>query len=155
MDARTQPLAWLRPVDLAPLPLALLVVAAIAVGVGGYEHAHLFHQGYREIHVIGTLFILNAIGSLIVILLLIFRRPLGFVVGSLAVSLGSIAAIIATRNGGLFGFEEAGYDARARLTLAAEIVAVLLTLAGAAVAGRRLWPPTPPVDPNDHQVIYV
>lgn len=152
------PRRWLAAVDLEPLPMALLALAALAVGVGGYEHAHLFHNGYSEISTIGTLFILNAIGSLVAILVLLARRPLAFVAMSLGISVGSIVAILLTRSsGGLFGFHEAGYDSRAKLTLIAEIAAVLLTLAGAAVARRRLLEDPPPgygtAEGNEQKVV--
>lgn len=137
--ALLDPRRWLAPVDLDRVPTALLLAAAVAVGVGGYEHAHLFHNGYSEITTIGTLFVLNAIGSLLVILALLARRPLIFVAGSLAISVGSIVAIVLTRSsGGLFGFRESGYDGQALVTIGAEVVAVVLTVAGAALAGRAL-----------------
>jgi mono/diheme cytochrome c family protein len=129
---------WLAPVALAPLPTALLAGAAVAVAIGGYEHAHLYHQGYSEISTIGTLFLLNAIGSLLTILLLLARRPLPFVVGSLAISFGSIVALVLTRTTGLFGFEEAGYDGHAMLTLLAQMAAIALTLGGGVAAGGAL-----------------
>jgi mono/diheme cytochrome c family protein len=140
-----RPARWLAPTDLPGLPTALLGLAAIAVGIGGYEHAHLFHQGYREITTIGPLFLLNAIASLVVILMLLARRPGLFVVSALGLNLGAILAIVLTRtSGGLFGFHEAGYDSRATLTLVSEIVAVLLTLAGVAAARGRIIAPAAP-----------
>lgn len=129
---------WLAPTELAPWPMLLLVLAAIAVAVGGYEHAHLYHDGYREIDTIGTLFLLNAIGSLATILALAAQRPVVFVAGSLAISVGSVVALVLTRTTGLFGFEEAGYDGAAMVSLLAEIAAVALTLGGAIAAGRTL-----------------
>ncbi|WP_051471383.1 hypothetical protein [Patulibacter minatonensis] len=142
----------LGPRDVRPLPLAVLGLAAIAVGVGAWEHAHLYHDGYSSIRWIGPLFLVNAITSLIVILALIARRPVVFALGSLAISVGSIVAIVLTRNGdGLFGFRESGYDAAAGLTLGAEIAAVLLTVAGVLLARDQLAldpPPPPPVEPD-------
>jgi len=129
---------WLAPVALAPLPTLLLVAAAIAVAVGAYEHAHLYHQGYSEISTIGVLFLLNAIGSLLVILVLLARRPLLFIVGSLTISFGSIVALVLTRTTGLFGFEESGYDGQALLTLLAQMAAIVLTLGGGIAAGGAL-----------------
>ncbi len=128
----------LGPVDLAPLPTLLFVLAALAVAVGGFEHAYLYHDGYSEISTIGTLFMVNAIGSLLTILALIARRPLLFVAGSLSISIGSIVALLLTRTTGLFGFQESGYDGHALLTLLAEIAAVPLTLVGAILAGSAL-----------------
>jgi mono/diheme cytochrome c family protein len=139
LRALLDPRRWLAPVTLDRGPTLLLLGAAVAVAVGGYEHAHLYHQGYSEIATIGTLFLLNAIGSLLTILLLLARRPLAFVAGSLAISVGSIVAIVLTRSSsGLFGFRESGYDGHALVTVGAEAVAVVLTLAGAAWAGRAL-----------------
>ncbi|MBF6619323.1 MAG: cytochrome c [Patulibacter sp.] len=139
---------WLAPVALAPLPTLLLVAAAVAVAVGGYEHAHLYHQGYSEVATIGTLFLLNAIGSLLTILLLLARRPLLFVVGSLGISFGSIVALVLTRTTGLFGFEESGYDGHAMLTLLAELAAIPLTLGGAIAAGGALLGEGAPLVPG-------
>lgn len=139
LRALLDPRRWLAPVALDRGPTLLLAGAAVAVGVGGYEHAYLYHHGYSEIATIGTLFLLNAIGSLLTILLLLVRRPLAFVAGSLAISVGSIVAIVLTRSsGGLFGFRESGYDGHALVTVGAEAVAVVLTVAGAALAGRAL-----------------
>lgn len=139
LRALLDPRRWLAPVALDRGPTLLLAGAAVAVGVGGWEHAYLYHHGYSEITTIGTLFVLNAIGSLLTILLLLARRPLAFVAGSLAISVGSIVAIVLTRSsGGLFGFRESGYDGHALVTVGAEVIAVVLTVAGAALAGRAL-----------------
>lgn len=116
------------------MTLAVLGLAALAVAVGGWEHAHLYHRGYSEIDVIGPLFLVNAVASLGAVLVLLARRPGPFVVLSLAISVGSLVAIVLTRTTGLFGFEESGYDSRAVLTIVAEVAAVLLTLVGGALA---------------------
>lgn len=139
LRALLEPRRWIAPATLDRGPMLLLLGAAVAVAVGGYEHAHLYHQGYSEVDTIGTLFLLNAIVSLLTILLLLARRPAAFVTGSLVISVGSIVAIVLTRSSsGLFGFRESGYDGHALVTVGAEVVAVVLTLAGAALAGRAL-----------------
>lgn len=140
-----QPDRWLAARDLPVAATALLGAGAVAVAVGGYEHAHLYHRGYAEIDTIGPLFLVNAIGSLACVLVLLARRPAAFVLSSLAISVGSLVAIVLTRTTGLFGFLESGYDSRAVLTIVAEVLAVLLTAAGAwAARGRLLSPPPPP-----------
>lgn len=133
------------PRELTTPATVVLGLAALAVAIGGYEHAHLYHRGYREIHVIGTLFVLNTLGSLATVLLLLARRPYPFVLSSLAVSVGSIVAIVVTRTSGMFGFHESGYDTRAILTVVAEAFAVVLTVVGAVLA-RRVPPPRPTAD---------
>ncbi|MEV4420819.1 hypothetical protein AB0L40_12695 [Patulibacter sp. NPDC049589] len=138
------------PRDVRPVPLAVLAAAAVAVGIGAWEHAHLYHDGYSSIRWIGPLFLVNAIASLVVLLLLIARRPLAFAIGSLAISGPSIVALVLTRNGdGLFGFRESGYDAAAGLTLGAEIAAVLLTVLGVVLARDQLGVDPPPPPPED------
>lgn len=120
--------------DVRPAALVVLGLAALAVAVGGWEHAYLYHRGYSDIDTIGPLFLLNAVGSLATVLLLLARRPLPFVLSSLAISVGSLIAIVLTRTTGLFGFEESGYDSRAVLTIVAEVAAVVLTVAGLVLA---------------------
>jgi hypothetical protein len=122
------------PRDVRPAALAVLALAALAVAVGGWEHAYLYHRGYSDIDTIGPLFLVNAVASLATVLVLLARRPVPFVVLSLAISIGSLVAIVLTRTTGLFGFEESGYDSRAVLTIVAEVAAVVLTVAGAALA---------------------
>lgn len=143
-----RPVRWTAARDLPPAATALLAAAALAVAVGAYEHAHLYHRGYAEIDTIGPLFLVNAVASLVVILVLLARRPAAFVAGALAISVGSLVAIVLTRTTGLFGFLESGYDRRAVLTIVAEALAVVLTLAGAAAARGRLLsePDHPPVE---------
>ncbi|WP_022926865.1 hypothetical protein [Patulibacter americanus] len=138
-----RPAPWLAARDLPVAATALLGAAALAVAVGGYEHAHLYHRGYSEIDVIGPLFLVNAVASLACVLILLARRPAAFVLSSLAISVGSLVAIVLTRTTGLFGFLESGYDSRAILTVVAEVLAVVLTLAGAWVARDRLFSPPP------------
>lgn len=128
------PKRLLTPTDLPRLPIALLVGSAIAVAVGAYEHAHLFHHDYGT-PLIRTLFLLNAIASLATILLLVARRPLPYLLGALTISGGAIVAIIITHSSHLLGFYEAAWTTEAKITIAAEIAAVVLALAG-LVTGR-------------------
>ncbi|WP_320669083.1 c-type cytochrome [Patulibacter defluvii] len=129
------PKRLLSPVDLPRWPALLLAASAVAVAVGAYEHAHLFHHDYGT-PLIRTLFLLNAIASLATILLLVVRRLLLYLAGALAISVGSIVAIILTHSSHVLGFYEASWTTEAKITIAAEVVAVLLAVA-AAVVGRE------------------
>ncbi|MGE4426618.1 MAG: hypothetical protein AB7G37_09230 [Solirubrobacteraceae bacterium] len=64
----------LAPSDASPAVAILLWAAALAVAVGAYEHAYLFHHGYRHIDTIGELFVVNAVASAATIMLLALRR---------------------------------------------------------------------------------
>ena len=125
----------LEPVRPDPLALALLALAAAAVLVAGFQHARLFHRGYAEVEVVGLLFFLNAIGSTVVVLTLIFGRAWLFVLGALGICVPSLVSIaISHSRVGFLGFREGGYDADALIIVVAEIAAVLLALVGAGAA---------------------
>jgi hypothetical protein len=119
-----------------PAALAVLALAALAVFVAGFEHARLFHRGYGPVDVVGPLFLLNGIASALVVLLLVFDRVALFVLGSLAVSAGSLVSILISHTSSFFRFSEAGYDTDATVIVVAEAAAVVLTLLGALLARR-------------------
>lgn len=126
--------------------LVALGVAAVAIAIAGYEHYSLWQDGYRAIPNIGTAFLLNAIGSAAVIVLLLARRDVLFALGGLSISVGAIVGIVLSRNGGFLGFQELGYDRTAVITLTAEIVAAVVLggfLAVTAMRARRAAGATP------------
>ena len=67
----------LQPTPTDALALGLLALAAIGVLVAGFQHARLFHRGYAEVEVVGPLFLMNAIGSTVVVLALIAAAGVG------------------------------------------------------------------------------
>jgi len=114
--------------------LGLLALAALAVGVAGFEHARLFHRGYDHVEIVGPLFILNAIGSTVVILMLVFQRVWLFVLGALSIVVPSLVSIYVSHTLGFFGLREGGYDDAMTLIISAEIAATVLALGGATAA---------------------
>ncbi|MCW3039315.1 MAG: Cytochrome c oxidase polypeptide [Solirubrobacterales bacterium] len=131
--------------------LVLLVLAAIAFVVGGVDHARLFHRGYAQVEVVGPLFLLNALGTLVVVLLLLDRRIRLFLGGVLSISLGSIVSILISHSSSFFGFAEGGYDTDATLILAAEIASVVLVLAAVAAGALRQTAPVSDTGPAAHR----
>jgi hypothetical protein len=119
---------FLEPTRLSPLGWLVAIVSALAVGVGGYFHGHLFHEGYAQIDWVGPLFFLNALGSAVVIALLVLRRALLFAIGSLTISVGSLVSILISHSTSFFGFAEHRFDTRAQIIVIAESVAIVLTL---------------------------
>lgn len=116
-----------------PIALALLGLAALCVLVAGFQHARLFHRGYAEVEVVGPLFLMNGIGSAVVVLALIFDRAWLFVLGALSICVPSLVSIaISHSSAGFLGFREGGYDADALVIVVAEIAAVILASLGAA-----------------------
>lgn len=121
----------------SPVIYGLLFLAALAVALGGFEHARLFYRGYDEVDVVGPLFLLNGIASGVVVLFLIFDRVALFVLGSLAISTGSLVSILISHSSSFFGFAEAAYDGAATLTVVSEIAAIVLTVAAVAAGALR------------------
>ena len=129
--------ALLKPCDPGAAALSLLALAALAVAVAGFTHARLFHRGYGSVEIVGPLFILNAIGSTVVVLMLVFGRVWLFVLGALSIVVPSLVSIYLSHTSGFFGFREGGYDGEMILIVAAEMVATALAVVGAALSFRR------------------
>jgi hypothetical protein len=125
----------LQPHSPGPLALALLSVAALGVFVAGCQHARLFHRGYAQVDIVGILFILNALGSTVVVLSLVVRRVWVFVLGALSICVPSLVSIaLSHASTGFLGFREGGYDPDALVIVVAEAAAVVFALMGAVIA---------------------
>jgi hypothetical protein len=133
---------WSRN-ELSPAAWVTLIIAAVAVAVGGYLHGHLYHEGYSRIDWVGILFLLNAIASGVVIALLALGRALAFTVGGLAISAGSLVSILISHSTSFFGFAEHRFDSRATAIVAAEIAAIVLLIVACAIARAQLLAPAP------------
>lgn len=115
---------------------AILGVAAIAVGIAGFLHGRLFHQGYSQVTVIGPLFLLNELSSGVMIALLLLRRPWLFALGALGISVGAVISIVISHTTSLFGFAEHRYSTAATTIVVAECAAAALVLIALALAAR-------------------
>ena len=116
----------LDPEDVTPASLALLVLAALATAVAGYLHLRLYHRGYAQVEVVGPLFLLNGIATIVTLLFLAFKRITLFGLSVLGINVGAIVSILISHSSAFFGFAEGGYDATAKTILIAEIAAVVL-----------------------------
>jgi hypothetical protein len=121
--------------------------ALLAVGVDHIEQYYVNY--YRAVPTIGTLFLLNFISALVVALALVapVRRIAGRVadrvlmilaIGGIGIAGGTLAGLLISENGGLFGFMERGYRGAIVLSIGFD-VAALLALGAFVVllAGRR------------------
>jgi len=124
----------LAPARPDPVALTLLVLAALCVLVAGFQHARLFHRGYAEVEIVGLLFLMNAVGSAVVVMTLIFERAWMFILGALSICVPSLVSIAISHSSGFLGFREGGYDGDALVIVVAELAAVALVLAGGAKA---------------------
>jgi hypothetical protein len=122
----------------------LVAAATLAFAAGGllvvwsaYIHFHLWDepQGYRHIPVIGPLFLLQAIGGLVVgILIVAFRRVWVALAGigyAASTAIGFLLCVGLTK--GLFNFKETWQAPFAHLAFAVEVAIVVVLLAAGAL----------------------
>ena len=102
---------------------ALAVLASVAI------HLTLWFQGMRSVHVIGPAFLLNALGGMVIAVLLARWRHPG--AGALAACFGmaTLGAFTLASTIGLFGDHESWEGFSVFAAAAVEILAVLLGLA--------------------------
>lgn len=110
------------------LPAALPLTEAGLLAAGGWVHWCLYRHGYRYIPTIGPLFILNAVSSLTLAVLVFIRRELLVRLAGLLLTGTSLAAFVASRTVGLLSFRERGLQPapQAPLVLAIEVLALVV-----------------------------
>lgn len=102
-----------------------LLGAALVLVVGGV-HLQQYYELLRFVPTVGTMFLANAVGAVVVAGLLLTRyRVLGALAG-IGLALGSIGALAASRYVGLFGYTEPTLRDPVALSLAAEVAAALV-----------------------------
>jgi hypothetical protein len=105
---------------------------AVLLAVSGYVHAELYVTGYRQVHVVGVLFLIQASASFALVLLLGIGAPPALTVLSGLVTIGALGGFLASRTVGVFGFTERGLQPapQALISLIAEVaILVVLVLA--------------------------
>lgn len=119
------------------------VAAALILG-GGAIHLKLYFDSYRDFPNanLGRSFLLNAIASLVVaILLVVWRNPLSLLAGLVLVNATLLAFALSRTSNGIFDFTETGFNPspEAVLSLVFEIGAavVLIGLLVVEWAGAR------------------
>jgi hypothetical protein len=137
-----------------PLTALARYLGALSVLAVGVDHiVEYYSDYYRAVPTIGTLFVLDFIGSLVVGLGLLAPvraiarrqadRVLTLLAGSgIALGAGTLAGLLISENGGLFGFMENGYRPAIVLSMAFDVaaaafLATFLALRTSGSAGRR------------------
>src|SRR2546430_11705674 len=103
-------------------------LAALAILVAGVHLDLWLFQGYRSIHVIGPLFLLNAAAAAVVAALLLARGGTLVELTGLAYAAGTLAAFLVSVYHGLFGFLEVLNGTPQLLAAATEAIAIGLLL---------------------------
>lgn len=104
---------------------AIRWVTAVAVLVSGAVHLKLWFDGFRDIAVIGPSFLLNAVGALVIAVLLVAWRHWLPPLLAVGFGLATLGAFVISATVGLFGVHEV-WTGTAQVSCAvAEVVAVL------------------------------
>lgn len=125
---------------------------AATLAAGGSIHAQLYLDGYRFIHAIGPLFLLQASASFaLAALLLVGMPPLLLRIAAAGVALGALGGFTASRTVGVFGFTEHGLqpEPQAVLSLLAETGTLLLLAIWQVTVPRQPRVVRPPVRTPD------
>jgi hypothetical protein len=110
-------------------------LALLAVGIDHIEQYYVDY--YRAVPTIGTLFALNFVSALVVSVALVVpwgrvaRDSSGRILTVLAISgigigAGTLAGLLISENGGLFGFSEVGYRGAIVLSIVLDVATVVL-----------------------------
>lgn len=131
LSRRTPGLSQRSAIDVATILRTIGALALLAMGVIHLQQ--YLGADYSAIPTIGTLFLLNFAGALVLAIALLgpIERIAGRGVASLVAAAGaamaatSIAFLLISEHTALFGFREAGYGPAIVLALAVEAVAVV------------------------------
>jgi hypothetical protein len=114
------------------------VIGAALVAASAVIHLHLWTQGYKHIHLIGPLFLLQALaGIALAVAMLLYRRLLTVLAGALYMA-STIIGLLISATVGFLGFHD-GLDVPwATSSLVIELIGfVFLVGAGLVLVARR------------------
>jgi hypothetical protein len=129
---------------------ALRYLGALAVLATGVAHIEQYSvDNYSTVPTIGTLFLLNFVGAIVIAVGLIapLRRVTGrntdavravFAVGGIALAVLSLAGLFVSETAGLFGFVEHGYRMAIVVAIVAEAAAIVFLVAFLVANGTGL-----------------
>ena len=129
----------LRRPDAAESRITRWTVLALAGTGAGFLvwsaviHLQLWADGYQDISVIGPLFLIQAIASIILAVAIIASRRLVLLAAGAVAGLATAAGLLLSAYDGLFGYTESLAVPYAVLSLAVEFTAAFVLLAAAAL----------------------
>jgi hypothetical protein len=116
----------------------LTVLALTATGAGflvwsGVIHLMLWSDGYKDISVIGPLFLVQGIVSIILGVIIVAFRWLALLAAGAVAGIATAVGLLLSVYVGLFGYTESLAVPYAELSLAVEFTAAFVLLVGAGV----------------------
>jgi hypothetical protein len=127
-----------RPTALQSRTARWTVLALTATGAGflvwsAVIHLMLWSDGYSDISVIGPLFLVQGIASIVLAVAIVAFRWLALIVAGAVAGVATAVGLLLTASVGLFGYVESLTVPYAALSLAVEFTAAFVLLAGAGV----------------------
>jgi hypothetical protein len=112
----------------------LLAVAGAGLLVwSGVLHLQLWSEGYRSISVIGPLFLIQGIASIVLAVALVAFRRLVLLAAGAALAVGTAAGLLLSASVGLFGYTESLAVPSAQTSLVVEFTGAAVLAAAAAI----------------------
>jgi hypothetical protein len=114
----------------------VLVLTGIGAGFlvwSGVIHLILWSDGYKDISVIGPLFLVQAIGCIILAVAIVALRWLALIAAGAVAGVATAVGLLLTASVGLFGYTESLTVPYADLSLAVEFTAAFVLLVSACV----------------------
>lgn len=118
--------------------MRLRVLAAAGVLVSAAVHLKLWLDGFRDIPVIGPAFLLNAVGGLVIAVLLVTWRHWIPLVLALGFGISTLGAYLISATVGLFGVHEVWTGVWVITAEVSEVVAIVTSVL--ALRKERPWP---------------
>jgi hypothetical protein len=114
----------------------VIVLGGIGAGFlvwSGVIHLMLWSDGYKDISVIGPLFLVQGIASIVVAAAVVALRRLALLAAGAVAGVATAAGLLLSANVGLFGYTESLTVPYATLSLAVEFTAAFVLAAGAGL----------------------
>ena len=111
----------------------LAVAGAALLAWSGVIHLQLWSDGYRDISVIGPLFLLQGIASIVLAVALAALRRLALLAAGAALAAATATGLLLSASIGLFGYTESLAVPYAELSLAVEFTAAAVLAAAVAI----------------------
>lgn len=118
--------------------MRLRVLAAAGVLVSAAVHLKLWLDGFRDIPVIGPAFLLNAVGGLVIAVLLVTWRHWIPLVLALGFGISTLGAYLISATVGLFGVHEVWTGVWVVTAEVSEVLAIVTSVL--ALRKERPWP---------------
>jgi hypothetical protein len=111
----------------------LALVGAVLLVWSGVIHIQLWSDGYRDISVIGPLFIIQGVGTIVIAaVLVVFRRLVLLAAGAVALAATAVGLLLSVHIS-LFGYRESLAVPDAKLSLVVEFTGAAVLLVAAAI----------------------